>query len=277
MITLTEFQQIDHEVQASVDQILDYIRDNCREHNYVLLLAECEYKSEFENTILNLNPYVIDSFEDKRKENTRIDFLVEFLRIYYSFADQATKVDDNYYRLNLELMIYSHIWEAEPYLKKLYRLAELVSKDSYAWEVQVPEMSKHLFIRNDIKAVIKNKKLTLADIITKSFHTSLRNAFAHSQYSFNNYQKCIDLYTYKGDDSWDIKLISFDDWSKRFVYSFYLNYHLLNSLHLRRLSLTNDFAKDSFLIIHPINKTRFRVNRIWYDTYRDAFGFYPFN
>ncbi len=79
--------------------------------------------------------------------------------------------------------------------------------------------------------------------------------------------------TYKGDDAWDIEFISFDDWSKRFAYSIFLNYHLLNYIHKRRMGLVAEYGKSDFQIVHPISESSFRINEIRYDTERDAFYF----
>jgi hypothetical protein len=163
-------------------------------------------------------------------------------------------------------------WESKPFLRKLYRLATITVGESYPWEVTVPDMSKHDFIRESIRDNFQKKNLSLAKVMTDGFHSSLRNAFAHSEYYFDNYKKGIKLDTYKGA-SWDIEFISFDDWAKRFAYSLFLNYHIQNHTYLRRVSIVQDLKKDDFLIIHPRNKTCFGVKTITYDQARNAFLF----
>jgi hypothetical protein len=276
MITLDEFRSIDNEVKTAVVQLLDFVKEKCRDHNYILLLADGEFKPDLIGSHLNLNPYVIDYYMDIKHDSDRMEFWTEFLRQNYAFPNGATQVEDNNFRLHLELMIYTHMWESTTFLKRLFRLALLAHEDDYAWDVTVPEMQKHLFIRNQIRDKLQGKGLMLANVISKGFHTSLRNAFAHSQYSFNEYQHCIDLHTYKGDPTWDIKLITYNDWSKRFAYSIFLNYHLQNHIHMRRISLVEDFGKDQFLIIHPINPRKFIVRKLYYDIERDGFSFYQF-
>ncbi len=171
-------------------------------------------------------------------------------------------------------MIYTHIWESKPFLKQLYRMARLADKKSYDWSVNVPEMEKHKFIRFQIRDVIASKGLHVANIISAGFHTSLRNAFAHSEYEFNNTYRYIHLDTFKGDTTWDIENIAFDDWTKRFAYSALLSYHFLNIRHKKRTELIKDFGKDEFLIIHPINERSFRCIKIYYDEEHDNFSFY---
>jgi hypothetical protein len=272
MITLAEFKQIDTEVSNSINETLDAIKNNCKDNNYVLLLCEGEYKPKIAGTPLNLSPYVIDDREGKMKDDPRINFWLDFLKKYYVFPNGTTEIDDDKYRIHLELMIYSHIWESEPLLKKLFRLTNLVSEGSYYWEVKVPEMGKHVFIRKNIREILIAKKLSLGDIIKKGFHTSLRNAFSHSQYSFNEYRKGIKLDNYKGE-SWEMDFITYNDWTKRFAYSFFLNYHLLNHIQVRRMSLIDDFGTNTFSIKHPTGSSIYKDRHIQYDSHRDAFIF----
>ncbi len=189
---------------------------------------------------------------DKYKDDTRLAFLANFLSVFYSFPNGQVSTDDNEYRIHVELMIYCHIWESKPFLKKLYRLAHILNGEDYSWNVKIPSMSKHDFIRNDIRETFKNNNSSLSIIIKNGFHTSLRNAFAHSEFSFdtiNNNRKII-LDTYTGQD-WDIPEISFDDWSRRFIYSALLSYYMLDLTYKNRLNIVNDFGTDTFIIKHP--------------------------
>lgn len=272
MITRKEFAKIDKEVKDSLHEAFENLRLNCVDHNYILFLADGEFQERLKNSHLKLNPYSIDNRGDRYKDQSRQNFFIRFMQLFYSFPKGKPKTDDNEFRLTMELMIYSHIWESKPFLKQLYRLASLSSGDNYKWAVDIPEMSKHEFIRENIRDVFKVKKLRLADVITKGFHTSLRNAFAHSEYQFNNHSKHIYLDTYKGA-AWDIKNISFDDWTKRFAYSALLSYHFFNERIRKRQDLINDFGTDKFLIIHPVTETKFRARHIYYELEFDRFSF----
>lgn len=273
MITRKEFALIDTEVKESLHEAFEYVKNNCVDHDYILFLADGEYQEKYKSSPLRLNPYTIDNKEDKFKDESRQNFFIKFMQTFYSFPKSRPRTDDNEFRLTMELMIYTHIWESKPILKQLYRLASLTDGKSYHWSVEVPEMSKHEFIRENIRDVLKNKKLRLADVITKGFHTSLRNAFAHSEYQFDNHNNLIHLDTFKGA-KWDIKNISFNDWTKRFAYTSLLSYHFFNERVFRRRSLVDDFGKDNFLIIHPITETKFRTRTIFYEPKWNIFSFY---
>lgn len=54
----------------------------------------------------------------------------------------------------------------------------------YEWDVKVPPMGKHNFLRNDGRDLFKLQNLKINDVIKKRFQSQLRDAFAHSDFSF---------------------------------------------------------------------------------------------
>lgn len=259
MITREKYCEINDEIKLSVTSALDELR-NLDLGNYILFLADAEY---FENSSSQTSPYRIDNRLDTIIDSTRIEFLSKFLTEYYRFPLSQSSTDDDSYRMNLELMVYSHLWESKSYLKKLYRLANLLDNKDYEWEVQVPPMGKHKFIRNEIRGTFKKNNITLGEVIKNGFHTSLRNAFAHSEYSFDRMNKHnrINLYNY-GGENWELRSISFDDWSLRFVYSALLGYYFLKIILERRLNLIEENNCDSFIVkipTQPINYIDIKV------------------
>lgn len=269
MITFADFKTIDEEVKQAVNEALDYLKT--KSMYYVLYLANGDYKASLLDSHLKLNPNVIDSREDTYKDKDRRKFLVDFMDTLYSFPNgQAT--EDNESRLHMELMIYTHIWESKPFLKQLYRFSLLCQGKTYPWEIDIPDMSKHSLIREQVRNPLKDRGLTIANVIEKGFHTSLRNAFAHSEYSFNEHSRKIILYTYSGKN-WDFPEITYDDWSKRFLYSVLIAYHYQNSLYERRSSIIAVFGKNRFVINLPMSLNRIRAVYIKYDPIFDTFNF----
>jgi hypothetical protein len=269
VITFEEFESIDKEVQTAVYEAFDYVKN--KTINYVLFLANGEYHEKSRYWSIKLSPYMIDAREDRYKDEDRRNFFIEFLRTFYGFPDKRP-LEDDLNRIHMELMVYSHIWESKPFLKQLNRLAVLIDHKSYPWEVKIPDMSKHEFIRFEIRDLFKKRGLALSNVITNGFHTSLRNAFAHSEYYFNKSSKKIVLDTYKGA-SWDLQDISFDDWSKRFAYTFLLCYYVQNVFFERRESLIKDFGTNRFLIIFPKTANIFRAVYLRYHHEFDTFNF----
>lgn len=290
MITFTEFRKIDKEVKDAITSTLDGLKASTRE-NYILFLANGDYRKELDNASSKLNPNVIDYQGYLHRDETRLNFLGSFLKAFYSFPkvkltllgkflslfnpslrksiSEERVINDDELKMNMEFMIYSHTWESENFLKDLYRLAILVDTGNYEWNVEVPPMGKHDFIRNKIRDTFKKNNNPLSDIITKGFHTSIRNAFAHSQYYFNTHSKTTWLDNYNGEP-WELKSLSFDEWSKRFVYSTLLTYYMLNMKHERKFSIASDLGTNTFTITLPPNSKR--VN-IVYDSRRKSFVF----
>ena len=249
MITKERFAEIRTEVESSINEAFDLLKDTS-ESNYALFLAVGEF-SPLLDTNPQMSPYVIDDRTWFYDDETRQIFLHTFLNTFYSFPKEVIQVEDDEFRLNLELMVYSHVWESNSFLKMMYRLAHLVNGEAYSWKVEIPEMGKHDFIRNDIKEFFHKKSLSLYEIIPKGFNSSLRNAFAHSQYNIRTESKKIYLSNYKGDDRYQIKSLTFDEWSERFSYSIWLSYLLMNIHTQRRKSIITDYGKDTFSIDHP--------------------------
>ncbi|SDL72257.1 hypothetical protein SAMN04487898_12373 [Pedobacter sp. ok626] len=271
MITLADFKSIEGEVEFALNQLFDHLEAKALRHNYVAFLADGEYEHDWSGRS-RLNPYSIDNRKDRYKDESRLNFFIHYMRTFYDFSGGREVIDDDEYRITLEMMIYCHAWESKPILKKLFRLAELANYKSYPWHVDVPEMSKHSYIRFDIRDRFAARGLIVANVIRNSFHTSLRNAFAHSEYQINTRRKVILLDTYKGAN-WDIKEISFDDWSKRFAYTSWLVYLLHNIAATRKTTM--GIVNPEQLILHPKSSEKHLVARhIYYDTYRDSFSFY---
>lgn len=184
--------------------------------------------------------------EDIYQDETRINFICSFLNEYYSFKSPIISIADDIYRINIETMIYTHIWESNLFLKRLYKLAVLCSFEDYTypWTVNIPDMGRSDFIRNQIKEKYTNADIPLKELIEKAYHSSLRNAFAHSAFSIDERNKKMELYNYKGKD-WELKNILLDDWSERFVYSFLLSYRMYDIVQKYRKNIVNYMGTDS--------------------------------
>lgn len=276
MITRSHFISINDEVKASIEKTFADLKSRSIE-DYVLFLANGEYRKEYDKADQFIgNPNVIDDRIGGYEDETRLKFLSEFLSLFYAFPKEQEQTDDNPQRMNMELMIYTHLWEAKPFLKQLFRLSHLNNHEPYQWEVIVEPMGKHNFIRNDIRKIFENRESHLAEIIRKGFHTSLRNAFAHSEYSFDtmNNNRRINLYNWGGED-WELRSLNFDEWSIRFVYSALLSYHLLDVSYKRRIKIIEDLGTDVFPIKLPNKANSFDIVKIQYRNNGNAFNFVP--
>ncbi|AEK23101.1 Hypothetical protein Ccan_09830 [Capnocytophaga canimorsus Cc5] len=260
MITKERFSNIYTEIETAIKETFKSLSENCP-NEFALFLANAEYVEKYEKT--KVFPYVIDYIVDEYREETREQFLIDFLNRYYSFKEEDNRIENDNYRRNIELMIYTHIWEATNFLKYLHRLSYLVKDGQYQWKVEIPDMQKYKFIQK-IKSNLSNNNLS--NIIERSYHSSLRNAFAHSQYIFHtmNGEEKIKLLNY-GDEKWELEDISFNDWTERFVNSFLLNYLLYK--------IIRDCRKN----INPSTQFSVNINTIMlkfrYNEQNDSFSF----
>lgn len=235
MITKQEFTTIKDEVENAINQAFDYAKNNELENNdYVLFLSNAENLTDYEE--YGRNPHIIDYRVNKIKDQERIKFLLHYLNSNYQFQNDSSI--DTQISIALELMIYTHIWESKPFLRQLKKLTNLCQPLEYDWAVKVPEMGKHDFIRNDIRAILKKINLDLHTVISNGFHTSLRNAFAHSDYFFQFESPIIYLTNY-GGASWELESITFDDWTRKFCYSVLLSYTFQNKFENEKQALGN--------------------------------------
>lgn len=275
MITLTDFRTIDTNVKNAINTILDNIKNNSIS-NYVYFLAYGEYLKYLADG--GKNPHVIDYRRDIYQDETRLDFLTVFLNNYYAFNKgsisipfKEVRIEDDATRINLELMIYSHTWESERFLKTMYRLGLLVNNISYSWKVTIPLMGKSEFIEKKIIKKIKANNNCLGNLIDKTYYSKLRNAFAHASYVLDPERKIIRVQHYdKMKKSVQIEDITFDKWSEIFVHTFLLTYHLLNIVQEKRLSIITDLGTDLYNVRLP--NMNHNVN-IRYTLKTDSFSF----
>lgn len=269
MITYDEFTAIDTEVQEALTEAFDFVKH--RSKDFILFLANGEFRPDISGGHLNLNPYSIDSREDHFKDKDRVVFLVEFMDMFYSFPGKKPSVDKSQ-TLHMELMIYTHIWESKPFLRQLFRLTSLAIGKLYPWSVDVPDMGKHDYLRNQIRTPLANLNLRLAGVITSGFHTTIRNAFAHSEYYFVEASKEIVLDSYTGKQ-WDMSRISYNEWSKRFAYSVLLSYHFYNLIHHYKTLLPEENGTTRYAIAHPLDEYTTRIRFIEFDIDTHHFSF----
>ena len=272
MISEKRYIEIYSEIEDCINVVFNSIKATSTS-NYILILAFGEYHGLLlRNPVLS--PYLIDYTIDRYKDQNRLKFLTEFLNSYYGFVGSEENFPDEY-RIHLELMIYTHIWESKPFLKTLYRIAQTLSGVRYPWAVSLPDTRKHNFIKTDIREVLEKKDKTLSDVISKGYHSSLRNAFAHSEYHYDlaSGDNIIHLDNYKRED-WEMEFVTFNDWTERFVYSALLSYHLYNSLRTRRINLSTEFDSTTFKVEIP-SRNGIKINTvpIGYNETNDEFVF----
>lgn len=252
--TLIHFES---EVNELVANVLDSVRDKSFS-DYCLLLARASYQYENEGTFLS--PYVVHSNLEIRQDATREKFLVFYLNQYASLLKEKIFMDDDCkeYDLNIQMMIYSQIWESHHFLKTLKRIADILSGKPYEWKIpfEVPTrkdssktipVPKSKFIQEQILTQMEKGHKAFHDFISSIYNSQLRNDFAHASYyidfeSGNIISQDSERYKYN-------QTISFNDWDDKFVYTAMLSYHLSKALRDRMESFLTDYPEIKEVVV----------------------------
>lgn len=268
MITYDNFQTISHEVEQAVrDAFSAAISNEKKPNDFVCLLARGDYH---EIPLLGYSPYSIDDIRDLYKDKDRLDFLQEFLTFNYGFPEGKPSRDDNKL-LAIELMSYTHIWESKPLYRILRRLAELSTGLDYSWRIDIKDFGKTQWLIDNIVTPFSTSVPSIHAVIGKGYHRQLRNAFAHSEFSFSWHAGHISLFNFKGKAD-EIEELTFDEWTIRFCYSFLLDYFIYSYQEDTRKDIDSIYGTTVFPIQYPIT-SGYTTKNIVYRKEGDMFQF----
>jgi hypothetical protein len=216
-------------VTKAVTELLELAQVNQKNPNDILIfLMNGHYDEQI--VLAGYSKFILGPGMKGLYDSYRGEFLINYLntgesKILESIESEEEKERYERITINLELMIYSHFWENEISLKNLKQLANLINCEVYDWENPIPEKSKFEFITEQIRDIYLKFNLDLGKLIQESYHSQLRNAFAHGQYGlFGN--GIIQLYNFKGL-AHEIQLISYADWEIRFLITALVFYELV--------------------------------------------------
>jgi len=261
MITEAEFTAIEREVFAAIKECFSVATANqARLGEIMVFFARGNYNPAVSN---EFNPHTIDQKEEFYKELDTQSFLLNIIKDKHNFTKSMSRREHSE-RTIIELMTYTHIWESVPYLKMLRRLACMCNSMDYPWEVKIPPTGKHNFVRTEIRDLFKLKTLKIYDVIKKGFQSQLRDAFAHSDFSLQWHPGYIWLYNYDPSKAHLVQEISLDEWTKRFCYTWQLNYQLNECFFDVRQNSHILNGSNDFMIPVPIGNSRFRNVEIVY-------------
>ena len=136
--------------------------------------------------------------------------------------------------IQLEMLIYLKIWEAEFLIKRLYQLTRIVSRQHYDWYFRISGSSRdnqstgtaQEIIRKDIRNKIQKHSTILYQLIKDCYKTQIRNSIAHSNYSMLN--RGIGLGNFiQNDPHSQLHGLSFDEWTDIFHKTLMLHNNLM--------------------------------------------------
>ena len=189
-MTLSEFKFYEQEVVDFVNNLLDKVKEK-NFSEYVLLLSRASYQVENENTCLS--PYVIQSNLEIMQDMSRQQFLHTYLNQYIALLSDNVFMSNEIqeFNINIQLMIYSHVWESHRFLMNLKRISSILSGKGYEWRISFERPQKKS--SNKMIPINKGKILELlysfdekiGTFISGLYDSTIRNGYAHSLYQIN--------------------------------------------------------------------------------------------
>lgn len=188
--------------------------------------------------------YVVDDIWDIFRWKTQERFYIRYLNKNYNKDGFLYQGDEGLDDLSVEMMIYSHIWASNDFLKTLYRLGEILRGKSYSWKIDVDDFAfgKNNWMQNNVIAPIERNSLRISEFLKEAYSTPIRNAFAHALYDINVEKQKITIYPQSGYCTLDFK-----EFQRKFLYSAFL----INSLHNELMILHDQYAQMDCCLTKP--------------------------
>ncbi len=294
------------QLQPEFDKLFEDILNN-QTHDGDLLLIRVNgfYHPEansWDNTLLK-NPYMIGpnteghsdywhyKFIHNYRQNSVSDLSFEDYIKKFEWSEEKQKeidilTESESTSIQLEMLIYIKIWEADLFIKKLYQFTKLTYGEPYDWHFKIKESNRDNspstgkredIIRNKIRDRIKDKYSNIYLAIKNAYKTQIRNSIAHSNYYFIG--RYIHPCNYiKNDPASQIEVLPFDEWIDMFHDTMVIYNQLIRFSHLID-NLYSKAARDNNLLFEvrlnrtdPIEKTEYYLLK-----YRPEFNDWGFN
>lgn len=158
--------------------------------------------------------------------------------------------DVNEFNINVQLMMYTHLWESHQVLKILVRLASILAGKEYIYdftdifqvlnrEGKVVDVPKKNIIEQRIIEPLEHHNKDLGDLINGCYNNRLRNDFAHGSFYIDCQSgSIVSIESESYESSYEV---SFGEWDEIFFHAIMLSYYLTKILYDRR----NNFIKDN--------------------------------
>ena len=237
--------KIDYEVSSAIEEALVAL-SRISQPNYCLLIARAGVQPMLEN--IGKSRYVMDNAMDIFHDETRQQFYLNYLNANYRNGVLDYTEKDGLDKLYIEMMIYSHLWDSQRFLKDIYRMAAMIAGKPYDWELELEDGMSYKGMQEEIIMPLKTKGLRLGEIIDSSYSSHIRNSFAHSLFNIDTHSRKIQLRS-KHIKNHEDSMLSFDAFQDKFLHSIFLCYCLTKIIEHNRLeaakantAITNAFV-----------------------------------
>ena len=259
-MTRKRFDEIRTEVLETIGYTLDMVRMKSYS-DFVLLLARGDYYEVLLTHTKDLSSYVIEDPTDELIDDTRLSFLDSFLKKYLCSMEGEVDDQELEYEINIQLMVYSHVWESHLFLKQLERIASILNGKGYVWKSSVGTTHKGSFIKSHIIEKLEGKS-RLCDLIKRCYSDDLRNDFAHSSYYIDMGDREIKSHKH---GLLEENVIPFSEWEEMFAYTILLSVELNNFLYDVKHRFVELFGDDPIICKWPTrdNPQKWYQRAIW--------------
>ena len=250
-MTIDRFNEIEKEITTLVESTLEAVKVT-NINDYILLLIRADFYEIIQKSRYRyLSPYVIDNPADNYLDVSRQRFLNHYLSEYrFKLEDKKIyNLESLEYEINIQMMIYAHVWESRMFLKALERITSILSGKGYKWKSNIG-ISKTNFIKDHIIFPLTEVGDAMGKSIEDCYDSELRNCFSHSTHYIDCKNKKIHI-----DDKNSIlwkKTISFDEWEEKFIRSVLLSFHLISCLSRYRTYLAHEMRISPKILERPL-------------------------
>ena len=240
MLFVDKIKELENKISPQFEKLFETTFLNQTHGGDLLLVAQNGlYNPEvyqWDNLSTQYSPYMIGPASIGHSEQTHYIFiqnyidrslckytLPEYLKKLKSETQSKTDeiVAFESSSIQLEMMVYLKIWEADAFLKKFHQVGLLLNQKSYDWHNPVPRVRRSQFINQSIKESFKSEFPILYDAFDKAYIGQIRNSIAHSNYSFMG--RNIHPNNYDPNNQFSqLKNVSFDKWIDMIHYSLIL-------------------------------------------------------
>lgn len=229
-------QDIKYSIESAVHELIQRAWDT---NNLSALLLIARGNMDITETT-----YVVDDIWDIFRWKTQERFYIHYLNKNYCKDGFLYQGEDGLDDLSIEMMIYSHIWASNDFLKTLYRLGEIFRGHSYSWKIDVDDFAfgKNNWMQSNVIAPLEANSLQISEFLKEAYCTPIRNAFAHALYYINAENQKITIYPQSG-----YYTLTFSEFQRKFLYSAFL----INSLHNELIILHDQYAQMNGCLTKP--------------------------
>ena len=148
--------EIEQEIASAIEEAL-VVLAKTPQPNYCLLIARGGVEPMLER--VGKSKYVMDDAKDVYHDEIRQQFYLNYLNANYRKSVLNSTDKDGLDKLYIEMMIYSHLWDSQRFLKDIYRIATMIAGKPYDWELVLDDGLSYKVMKEEVITPLKEKEL----------------------------------------------------------------------------------------------------------------------